>query len=110
MAPLRRKLTGAFTPKTPWRHYAENEMAPIRRKFTPKALQEEVIETGFDPDDPASVQAAIAYVEAKVDAKVAPYRGNRLVEEAADQIKAECRANILAQVEAHTGRGSRTLH
>jgi hypothetical protein len=75
-----------------------------------KALQEEVIETGFDPDDPASVQAAIAYVEAKVDAKVAPYRGNRLVEEAADQIKAECRANILAQVEAHTGRGSRTLH
>ena len=75
-----------------------------------KALQEEVIEAGFDPDDPASVQAAIAYVEAKVDAKVAPYRGNRLVEEAAEQIKAECRANILARVEAHTGRGSRTLH
>lgn len=75
-----------------------------------KALQDEVIEAGFDPDDPASVQAAIEHVEAKVDAKVEPYRGNRLVVEAAEQIKVECRANILAQVEAHAGHGPRTLH
>jgi hypothetical protein len=76
-----------------------------------KALQDEVIETGFDPDNPASIQAAIAHVEARVDAKVEPYRGNRLVEEAAEQIKAECRANILAQAEAAgTTRGTRTLH
>ena len=28
-----------------------------------KALQDEVIEAGFDPDDPTSVQAAIQHVE-----------------------------------------------
>jgi hypothetical protein len=76
-----------------------------------KALQDEVIEAGFDPDDPASIQAAIRHVENTVDAKVARFQGNALVREAAEQIKAECRANILAQVEvATTNRGARTLH
>ncbi|MFL9989725.1 hypothetical protein, partial [Paraburkholderia sediminicola] len=32
VAPLRRKSTGAFTPKTPWLLYAENPVAPLRRK------------------------------------------------------------------------------
>jgi hypothetical protein len=32
VAPLRRKTTGAFTPKTPWLHYAGNPVAPLRRK------------------------------------------------------------------------------
>jgi hypothetical protein len=76
-----------------------------------KVLQEEVITAGFDPDEPASVEAAIQHVEATIDAKVARFRDNALVREAADQIKAECRANILQQVEAaSTNRGARTLH
>jgi len=76
-----------------------------------KVLQEEVITAGFDPDDPVSVEAAIRHVEETIDAKVARFRDNALVREAADQIKAECRANILQQVEAaSTNRGSRTLH
>ena len=76
-----------------------------------EALQEEVIEASFDPDDPASVQAAIQHVEDTIDAKVARFRGNALVREAADQIKAECRANILQRVEAaSTNRGTQTLH
>jgi hypothetical protein len=76
-----------------------------------KALEEEVITTQFDPDDPVSVQAAIDHVEHAIDAKIAPYRGNRLVEEAVDQIKAECRTNILQQVADHnTNRRSRTVH
>lgn len=76
-----------------------------------QALQDEVIEAGFDPDDPASVQAAIQHVEATIDAKVARFQGNALVRAAADQIKAECRANIFAQVEAaRTNCGTRTLH
>jgi hypothetical protein len=32
VAPLRRKTTGAFTPETPWLHYAGNPVAPLRRK------------------------------------------------------------------------------
>ncbi|QIE29534.1 hypothetical protein [Caballeronia sp. SBC2] len=76
-----------------------------------EALQEEVIEAGFDPDDPASVQAAIDHVDHAIDTKIARFRGNRLVGEATDAIKAECRANILQQVEAAgTNRGTRTLH
>jgi hypothetical protein len=75
-----------------------------------KALEEEVITTCFDPEDPLSVQAAIQYVEDKIDAKIARFDGNALVQEAANQ-KAECRANILEQVEnADVSRGSRTLH
>lgn len=76
-----------------------------------KALEDEVITTRFDPDDPVSIQTAIDHVEHAIDTKIARFRGNRLVEEAADQIKAECRANILQQVEvASTNRGTRTLH
>jgi hypothetical protein len=61
--------------------------------------------------DPASIQAAIEHVETVIDAKVARFRGNALVRETAEQIKAECRANILAQVEAASiQRGTRTLH
>lgn len=33
-------------------------------------MQDEVIEAGFDPDDPASIQAAIRHVENTVDAKI----------------------------------------
>jgi len=36
VAPLGRKSTGAITPQFWWRHYAEIEMAPFCRKFTPR--------------------------------------------------------------------------
>ncbi|OTP66578.1 hypothetical protein [Caballeronia sordidicola] len=76
-----------------------------------KALEDEVITAEFDPEDPASVEAAIAHVEARIDAKIARFRGNRLVKEAADAIKVECRANILEQAtDRDTNRGTRTLH
>jgi hypothetical protein len=62
-----------------------------------------------------SVEAAIQHLEDTIDAKVARFYGNALVREAANeaanQIKAECRANILQQVEAAgTNRRARTLH
>lgn len=76
-----------------------------------KALEDEVITAEFDPDDPASVEAAIIHIDAVIDAKIARYRGNRLVEEAADAIKAECRANIFQQITDHDAdRGTLTLH
>jgi hypothetical protein len=89
------------------RYQAEDRMEKLRTRGTRileeagaglKALEEEVITTRFDPDDPASVQAAIEHIEHAIDVTTAPFRGNRLVEEAADQIKAECRAWILQQV------------
>ena len=35
-----------------------------------QALEDEVITTGFDPDDPASVEAAIRHINERIDAKV----------------------------------------
>jgi hypothetical protein len=76
-----------------------------------KALEDEVITTCFDPEDPESIQAAIPYVEDTIDARITRSQGNALVQEAANQVKAECRVNILEQVEnADVSRGSRTLH
>lgn len=76
-----------------------------------RALEEEVITAEFNPADPASVDAAIRHIDNTIDAKVARFRGNRLVEEAADAIKAECRANILLQATVRdTDCGTRTLH
>lgn len=76
-----------------------------------KSLEEEVITTCFDPKDPLSVQAAIQYVEDTIDARIVRFHGNAVVQEAANQIKTECRANIFEQVEnAGASRGSRTLH
>jgi hypothetical protein len=76
-----------------------------------KALEDEVITAAFDPNDPTSVQAAIQHIDNTIDAKIARFRGNRLVEEAADAIKAECRANILLQAtDRDTERGTRALH
>jgi glycyl-tRNA synthetase beta subunit len=58
-----------------------------------------------------SVEASIQQVEDTIDAKVSRFYDNVLVREAANQIKAECRANILQQVEAAgTNRGTRTLY
>ncbi|OTP76232.1 hypothetical protein [Caballeronia sordidicola] len=75
-----------------------------------KALEEEVITAEFNPDDPVSVEASIANVEAVKDAN-ARFRGNRLVDEASDAIKVECRVNILLQAtDRDTVRGTRTLH
>jgi hypothetical protein len=76
-----------------------------------KALEDEVITAEFDPNDPASVDAAIRHIDNTIDAKVARFLGNRLVEEAAHATKAECRANILLQAaDRDTDRGTRTLH
>ena len=76
-----------------------------------KALEDEVITAGFDPDDPASVDAAIQHIDDTIDAKVARFRGNPSRRGSGDAIKAECRANILLQATAgDINRGTRTLH
>ncbi len=76
-----------------------------------KVLEAEVITAQFDLDDVYSIEAAIAQVESHIDAAIARYRGNRLVEDAAAAIKAECRLAILQQAaDRDTDRGPRTLH
>lgn len=75
------------------------------------ALGQLKIALDFDRDNPASIEAAIREFDAKIDAVVAPFRGNALIEEVARQIKSECRESLLQYI---AGRGtddpSRTLH
>lgn len=49
----------------------------------------------YDPNNAESVNAAIREMEAAVDAKVAPYRGNPLVESIVPELKEKYRAAIL---------------
>jgi hypothetical protein len=61
LAPLRRKYRGSITPEIRWRHYADNEMAPIRRKFTGmdgKAFLD--VDTGIFPRIEPSLTIAIS--------------------------------------------------
>jgi hypothetical protein len=53
-----------------------------------------ITELKFDPKDPASVAAAIAEMERAVDAKVAPYRGNSIIEPLAAKSKEAFRKAI----------------
>ncbi len=52
-----------------------------------KSLDGELGSVHFNPRDPASVDAAVAEVEAMVDARVAEYRGNHLVEQVVTGLK-----------------------
>jgi hypothetical protein len=49
--------------------------------------------------DPYNPQTAIAEMERAVDAKLAPYRGNAIVEQIADASKEQFRNYILQQAE-----------
>jgi hypothetical protein len=78
---------------------------------TLQRLEDMVLTMEFDCDNPSSVNAALQATDAVIDRRMAAYRGHELVESTIAELKAECRANILAQVEAaSTTRGSRTLH
>lgn len=54
----------------------------------------------FDPDDPTSVEDAIRQMEAAVDSKTVPYRGNVLVSNVAEALKEKYREMILESAQA----------
>jgi hypothetical protein len=48
----------------------------------------------FDPNDPFSLEAAVVQMEQTIDAKVASYRGNKIVEGLIGQAKDKFRQDI----------------
>jgi hypothetical protein len=62
-------------------------------KFS-KAIDGNLVTVKYNPDDPASVQAAIWQMETAVDAKAAPYRSNKLVIDLASKSKEQFRQAI----------------
>ena len=59
-----------------------------------KALGGEINSVKFNPSEPSSVEAAVVQIEQTIDAKVAAYRGNRIVESIIGQMKDRCRQQI----------------
>jgi len=71
----------------------KSELEAAQRAFS--ALDGEIAKVSFDPQNPQSVQAAIQAMETAVDSKIAPYRGNPLVEVVVPKLKEKYRAAIL---------------
>jgi hypothetical protein len=60
-------------------------------------LQEHVAAVRFDPNDEASIEAAIRQVNDEVDRRLLPFEGNDIVGEMADQLKASAAETIRRQ-------------
>ncbi|HTS40677.1 MAG TPA: hypothetical protein VMH84_09080 [Xanthobacteraceae bacterium] len=71
----------------------QRQLEDAQRAFG--ALDGEIATVRFDPNSPDSVQAAIRSMEAAVDHKISPYRGNALVESVVPKLKEKYRAAIL---------------
>jgi hypothetical protein len=76
----------------------KRELDDAQRAFS--SLDGELATVRFDPSDQQSVEAAIRSMEEAVDRKVAPYRGNALVESIVPQLKDRYRTAILARAKA----------
>lgn len=68
-----------------------------------KSLDGTVATLKFNPGDPQSVKDAIRKMEAAVDSKIAPYRGNALVSQLAQGMKDQYREKILELAKTHKG-------
>jgi hypothetical protein len=71
----------------------QQDLENAQRAF--QALDGEIGSVRFDPNSPQSVEAAIVSMEALIDEKISPYRGNALVENIIPQMKERYRAVIL---------------
>jgi Predicted nucleotide-binding protein containing TIR-like domain len=74
-----------------------------------QALDGEIASVRFNPDDPASIETAVAQVEEAIDAKIAPYRGNAMVENVVAQMKQKYREQLLERAtEARSSQESKS--
>jgi hypothetical protein len=59
-----------------------------------QALDGDIATLKFNPNDPSSVETAVVEMEQTIDTKVAPYRGNKMVEAIIAQLKDRYRQEI----------------
>jgi hypothetical protein len=87
------RKAGMFNVKISGLEKLRRELADAQRAFT--ALDGTIATLRFNPGDPESVQDAIGRMEAAVDEKAAPYRGNALVTNVVERLKSTYRDRIL---------------
>jgi len=63
-------------------------------------LDGEIAELSFDPNDPASVKAAIRSMKIAIDRKVGAFKNNPMVAQLIPQMKAKYRDAILAHAKS----------
>jgi hypothetical protein len=74
----------------------QRELKDAQRAF--QSLDGTIATLKFDPDNPASVQAAIRQMESAIDSKTAPYRNNAMVMQIASGMKDTYRKAIREKV------------
>lgn len=74
-----------------------------------KSLDGDIAKVSFNPNDPSSVEAAVVEMEQTIDTKVAPYRGNKIVESLISKTKEKFRQAIYDRAaKARTESGKET--
>jgi hypothetical protein len=63
----------------------QRDLDQAQRAF--KSLDGEITRLKFEPNDQGSIEAALRQLDAAIDAKVRPYRGNPLVEAVAKGLR-----------------------
>lgn len=75
----------------------QKELAQAERAL--KELDGEIGQVNFDPDDPGSIDGAIASAEQMIDERLGRYANNKLVAPMIDAAKEEFRKAILEEAE-----------
>jgi hypothetical protein len=78
------------------------QLEQAQRAFA--ALDGDLITLKFDPENQASIDAAIASMEQAIDAKAAPFRGNMLIDSIIPQIKEKYRIGIMERAKGALDR------
>lgn len=71
-----------------------------------QSLDGELGTVNFNPEDPASIESAIAAMEAMIDGKLVGYQGNAFIAGLANDMKAQYREAILEEAAAARQKGS----
>jgi hypothetical protein len=69
----------------------------VEAKKALETLDEALDAVRVDPDDPASIDAAVQRVNAIIDARIGPYASNPIIAPLAQNMKTQYRESILAQ-------------
>ncbi len=83
----------------------QRELKDAQRAF--RSLDGTIATLKFDPNDRASVEAAIREMERAIESKVGSYRSNALVQQVAKGLKEKYRAAILERAAKSPTRNSR---
>jgi hypothetical protein len=71
-----------------------------------QALDGELGTVNFNPEDPASIESAIAAMEAMIDGKLVGYQANPFIADLATNMKAQYREAILEEAAAARQKAS----